>query len=392
MKTKELISPHLIEQAKAVNLITLVGSAVELSQASGVREMQGPCPKCGGDDRLHVKLDSFFCRQCHPEWGDPIDYIRWLDGCDFTEAVTKLTGSPQRGHSGGATQRCTPKPVERRQQAATWANEAVAIAKEAHAELIKQVGLGEGGEYLLKRGIDVPAWHAFGLGFRPDVPLPGTWDKEARRHVTEPQPAIVMPWYRGGRLTAIRYRFIKDHTYADAKGHQRQAKQTAQYDSDFGGYLYGGQTILGCAEIYRTLVLCEGELNAISIWQTTHAWNWDVLSLGSESAKLSDSAIEYAGQYERVLIWMDRPEVAMALMGRILGAYGLHSPAFGDAKHDANAMLQSGRLGAYLATIRYGACTSATERKRLMWDLHDAQSDLDDRTKEVLDMIKQKEG
>src|SRR5262245_57835573 len=30
------------------------------------RELSGPCPKCGGDDRFHVKADWWQCRQCYP--------------------------------------------------------------------------------------------------------------------------------------------------------------------------------------------------------------------------------------------------------------------------------------------------------------------------------------
>ena len=122
----------------------------------------------------------------------------------------------------------------------------------------------------------------------------------------------------------------------------------------------------GCAEDLRTLVLCEGELNAISIWQQCHEWNWDVLSLGSESAKLTPAAIDYANRFERVIIWMDRTEIVKLLMHEVKGAYGVNSPKFGDKKRDANDMLMDGRLAEFLATVRINACETDRERERFL--------------------------
>ena len=61
------------------------------------REMYGPCPICGGRDRFHVKQlfgkDMFFCRTCHPKWGDAIEYVMWTEGCPFKEACERLGAS-----------------------------------------------------------------------------------------------------------------------------------------------------------------------------------------------------------------------------------------------------------------------------------------------------------
>ena len=45
-------------------------------------EYAGPCPRCGGKDRFRVQSEAgrWFCRQCHPEWGDVIEYVEWLRG------------------------------------------------------------------------------------------------------------------------------------------------------------------------------------------------------------------------------------------------------------------------------------------------------------------------
>lgn len=345
----------------AIDLRILAG---EYTALSGRAEMVGACPKCGGTDRFHVKADSWFCRQCRPQWDDAIAFVQWIDGCSFLLAAERLGGPLP-----AVEQR---KPVCKPIHKPFMTDEHKAIVEDAHKELIEQVGFGEGGEYLIKRGIEPPTWERFNLGFKADVTLPYSWDEKTRKHVYKPSPAIVMPWYRGGKLTGIRYRFLERHAYATAKGKSYTAKTTSHFESDFSGVLYGGQGLLGCAEDKRTLILCEGEINDMSIWQQCNVWNWDVLSLGSETSRLTPAAIAYACRYERVLVWMDRAEIARVIMLDIPGAYGVSSPNFGEIKRDANRMLVDGKLGSFLAAARFHACESDYEREHLLWNLHDA--------------------
>ena len=345
------ISQTVIDQARQTNLVSVAERYTTLRKEAA-KEYAGPCPKCGGVDRFHVKPDGWFCRQCHPKFADQIEFVRWADGADFTTAIERLTGQRpmQATIQRKPTVQAMPKPAD-------WLDDAEMIVDSAHARLMAG---GDGATYLLSRAIQPPAWEAFSLGYREDVSLPGTGGKDRA-------PAIVMPWMRGGKLTAIRYRFLQAHEYTDLEGHLRKAKQTSLVDSDFTGVLYGGQGLLGCAEDLRTLVLCEGEINALSIWQTCHGWNWDVLSLGSESAKLTTAMINYARRFERVIVWMDKSEVAKSIMTAIPGAWGMNSPG----GKDANEMLQAGHLGGLLATARFEACETDMERERLLWNLWD---------------------
>ena len=50
----------------------------------------GPCPKCKGHDRFVVYSDRFLCRQCHPRYGDAIEFYRWYYGEDFLQAIARL--------------------------------------------------------------------------------------------------------------------------------------------------------------------------------------------------------------------------------------------------------------------------------------------------------------
>jgi len=101
------------------------------------------------------------------------------------------------------------------------------------------------------------------------------------------------------------------------------------------------------------LVLCEGELNALSLWQAARATGLDrldVLSFGSDSNAGGELAGKLAARYRRVIVWADDPDKTRAAMAGIPGARGLRSPQDDSGrKLDANALLQAGALGDFLA-------------------------------------------
>jgi hypothetical protein len=171
-------------------------------------------------------------------------------------------------------------------------------------------------------------------------------------------------------VKAIRYRFLQPHEYSNVDGRQRKEKQTAQYGSQLAGQVYGWPGLLGGCQRLMTLLLCEGELNALSIWQAQHDAHLDVLSLGSESQRLTPEMIAMAQQYKRVIVWADTNDIAWQLQETIPGARGVKSPN----GQDANDLLQNGLLGGFLARIRYEAATTDDEREGLLWDLCDAGS------------------
>jgi len=346
---------------QGVNLIDLAEQRSELRKESTL-ERSGPCPKCGGTKRLHVTAEWFFCRDCHPKRGDAIEWVQWLDGVSFLEAVAQLSGN------------ALPMPATKR-KAAPKRKAKRPDWRQANAEQIVATSQdflfspkGEmGQEYLLGRGIEAHAWLAFGLGFGPRVALPGTEGKQRA-------PAIVLPWYRGGRLCAVRYRFLEAQAYTDADGHERSAKQSALYGSDFSGLLYGGQALMGCAEDLRTLVLCEGEINALSLWLMSHESAVDVLSFGSEgqSQNLTEAMVNHAAKYRTVILWADKPEIAKGAMRLLPGAFAISSPG----GQDANDLLKAGLLGGVLSTARLKACSADEAREALLWDLWDGAKGL----------------
>lgn len=324
-----------------INLIDLAGRYTTLEKETPT-EWAGPCPKCGGDDRFHVKAESFFCRHCFPlPGGDTIQFVQWKDGCTLDEACKRLAG-------GAALQGVIPPPItlktlNQTKRRSVDVDKMAEIAQAARTALYGPEGEA-GRAYLEGRGLYSETWETFGLGYTLAA-LPGTWDGETKTYSTPKQPAICMPWaLSNGQVMAIRYRFLQAHTYIVCQK-ERTEKQTAQFGSNFGGHLFGGCALSGPGNV-PALVICEGEINAMSIWQAT-AGVLDTLSLGSESQQLKPAAIRAILAYKRVIVWMDRPELVRDIVGVLPGAVGFKSP-YGK---DANDWLAEGNLPEILSQL-----------------------------------------
>lgn len=359
--TTAKIPDEMIERAKSVDLRSLAERYTELRPCSGQKELEGACPKCGGENRFHCQADWFFCRQCHPERGDAIEFLRWMrPGLSFAEAVAQLTG----GALPVVTERRSARrPEPAKQQPADWRRRAERLVTEAQERLWRPESK-PAWDYLERRALEPHVWLTYGLGYEPEAAIPGTEGKQRA-------PAIVMPWRSASSgVYAVRLRFLEP---------QGEHRLTALSGSQFAGKLFGGQALPDFVfmpvpdghrpvERLRTLVICEGEINAMSCHQVASETRLDVLSVGSESADLSPAAVAFAQRYGRVLLWADKAEVAQRLMGALPGSYGVRSPG----GKDANDLLRAGLLGGFLSTVRADAARDALELEGLLWDLWDA--------------------
>ncbi|MGX1352487.1 DNA primase [Bradyrhizobium elkanii] len=91
--TSHRISDADIDRAKAVRVAdNAVERGLVLKRAG--RELSGPCPLCGGDDRfsIHIDKDLFHCRGCSGSGAGAITFTMWLDGVGFRQAVETLAG------------------------------------------------------------------------------------------------------------------------------------------------------------------------------------------------------------------------------------------------------------------------------------------------------------
>lgn len=334
------------EKARSVDMVGLARQYTKLRRES-VHEWSGPCPMCGGNDRLHVKGSAWFCRNCAPVddkgWHNPIDFLMRKERMDFKTAVATLTGENNSYTPPVRIRENPEEPVRQAEQSPDWIANAERIVATAQA-----VEAHEGMDYLLARGIQPATWKAFGVGF-------GEW---------RDCPAVIIPWYRAGKLTAIRYRFTMPVVAPDGE----ERRMVYEPASHVAGVLFGGQNVLLTMARNRTLVLCEGELNAISIYQAAHHAGVDVLSFGSETARLSPAAIDIACTYRMVIVWADKQDIAREKANKMPGAIAFHSP---DGM-DANDLLRSGKLGGVLTALRLRAAKTDERKQGVIWDIWDS--------------------
>ena len=105
------IAAEQIQAAKRADILTLLPGLRPHARTSG-GELHGPCPLCGGSDRLiawpaHPKGARARCRQCHPATMDAIALVQWLGKANsFPAAVDYLAGPGARAHL-----QTTPPPL-----------------------------------------------------------------------------------------------------------------------------------------------------------------------------------------------------------------------------------------------------------------------------------------
>ena len=355
------IDSATIEQAKRVDLRNFCEQRFGPMEKNAHHDWQGKCPKCG-TNYFHVYQKGaewrFRCYECHDTPGDGIELVRWLQpGLSFNDAVTELLGKSWHGPAPvPATPQRTPAP----QRPPDWLRRATLTLQNAQARLLEPEG-EPGQEYLLHRMLEPRTWLHFGLGYRPDANVPGTQGQQKA-------PAIVIPWYAGGQLIGLRYRFLEE---------QNGNRLSTEFGSEFKGRLFGGQGLPdwvrlgdsdGKFESMCFLAIFEGEINCMSAWQVAGHTNLHTLSLGSESANLPNAMVPVAQRYRGVIFSVDSADVARKLQAALPGACSLTSPG----GKDANDLLKEGLLGAVLAMARWRACRNEHEREGLLWDLYDA--------------------
>ena len=237
-------------------------------------EYAGACPFCrAGDDRFRIWPEEgrYWCRVCGRK-GDTIQFLRDLLHLSFAQAK-EMTG-------GIAVGIATPRPATPRAAnasntldapSAAWLAQARPLVKECYHKLYGFTG-SRALAWLEKRGLARDILHGNGVGFNPD-------DLWLEREAWGLEPAfredgapkglwlpkgIVIPWFFENELWGIRIR--------------RPAGELKYYWLPGGVMgLYGATTI----KAGWPVVLCEGELDALTIRQALTTPTAAVVATGS---------------------------------------------------------------------------------------------------------------
>jgi DNA primase len=312
---------------QTTDLVALVGRNLRKVGAYHV----GSCPFCGGRDRFVIKRtpkgDRWYCRHCGDEkYHTPIDFVMRRDQVDFKTALRSLGGEVRLVKS--QPQRIPAKPPLALPDL-SWQKEAWRLVDAASRSLESSQEGQAGRDYLTGRGFHRGTWIAHHLGFAI------IFDPKAKRK----RPAIVLPWWdcdiERSMITAVKHRFIDD----DPSG--------LRYISHRGSVpiLYG---LWSAIPEHNTLLLVEGEINALSIWQCIPE-GVTCLSFGSENGVHIDRLETLAKRYQKLIVWADNPKRSSELR-KVLGTQtqAWQSPVVDDMKWDANKMLQEDVLMEFL--------------------------------------------
>ncbi len=339
-----MIDTVQLEQVKAsIDIFDLASRRTTLRKCSG-REFAGPCPSsaCDGDtDSLHVHQRDgwWFCRKCHPKRSDVIGFVQHYENLGFVAACEWLNGPNLHLPATPAKpQRAERKPPQWNTD--VWQQRAYELIDRAAAQLETPAGAAARA-YLEQRGITQHTWRCWLLGYAPVSP---PWNKEQRRRVGG--PSITIPYWRhvpdehGHEILAVRYRRIDP--------------QEDRYINEAGSacILHGLHHIDLNA---HTLIITEGELNAISIWQAARHLGIAVVSIGSQtpSEQTLSTVAWLSKKFPRCIPWCDEPDNALNVRSYARSSHvmPLQSPKPSGTKIDANDMLRMNLLRPFIAEM-----------------------------------------
>jgi len=327
-----MITQTQIAQARQTDLLHLVEPDTTLLRIANTHggEYAGPCPFCGGVDRFHVVPTSgrWYCRQCTPRGGDAIDYVQRREQLAFPEALAFLAGHAADSSAWHVRVQPATRPVLPNWTQPAWQQAAQALVQEAAAALADDVSGAAARTYLVERGLQPATWQAWRLGYYL------AWQPVRR----EALPAITLPWFGpDGALQAVQYRYFGP----GIARHDRFGQKAGGQRSLFGLQMLAGR---------ETLIITEGELNAISCWQVAQSWA-DVVSVGSQEgarqARVREALQSVVLPYRWVIVWLDERELALTVAERIAPFNGI--AVWSENGLDANGLLQRNLLAARLA-------------------------------------------
>lgn len=251
-----MLSPTLIQRARTVDLLALAEQRTTLKRVSRTQggEYAGPCPLCGGRDRFRVQPQRgrWLCRYCQPRWEDAITFLMRLNHLGFAEAVRALTGemfpvAPSVRFVASPPLDTAPSPE--------WQTRARRLMQEAEHILWQSRG-ASARAWLHQRGLNehiLRQWHigliprtqrypaeAFGLS-DDDVYVPA---------------GVLIPSVFDDAVWYLKVRRL--HPHADPKYLLVRGSHPTLYL----------QTTL---DVTTTVCLCEGEFDALLLWQTLQA-------------------------------------------------------------------------------------------------------------------------
>ena len=233
-----------------VNLLELIGNDTTLKRVANTRggEYAGPCPFCGGKDRLRVQpaTGRWVCRQCGDvhHWPDAITYVQRRHNLDFRAACEWLNGGGDlpTGNAPATPRRRQPPVRVADPPLQDWQDAAGAVMLDCAFELFDDDG-SKARAWLHDRGLKDETLARWYIGFN---------DARRTRHGLYVRRGITIPHYQRATddVWALKIRRATGQPkYVNVKGSKP--------------HLWGIDNLLG----RKIAFLCEGEFDSLLLWQ-----------------------------------------------------------------------------------------------------------------------------
>jgi len=343
-------SNRAYDEANDVDLLNLASTYTTLKKDAH-NNYSGPCPMSGCTSNydgfwVNTSTNTGGCHSC--DWvyngsgSGPIGFLRALLGLEAREARDQLVGDID-----SRLAKTIPKvPVKHEKEEClrpvsgkiikNLRDEVVQACRDIGANTVVQ-------RYLSKRFIECETWRANRVGayfFKDEYPY--------NKH------SVSFPHYRGRVVCGMNRRIID----GPAKMKSKFIKGSSW------GFFH-----LKKRDNASHLMLIEGEINALSVWQVTKELPLDIASVGSQgSFKLFAAQITQMAQgYETLVIWADEKQIAeearrLVDHANILILHSYH-------KLDANDLLEKGALRRLLDKIIKVPDPAPAETAKTDWEI-----------------------
>ncbi|MEI7846671.1 MAG: toprim domain-containing protein [Chloroflexota bacterium] len=323
---------------RTFDLKGLVSGLTTLHQSGAYEIGRCPLPGCTSlNDALNLKQTPggwiWICRKCGVgKYQSSIDFYMRLYNLDFRTAFAQMSGNYNVQNSPKNATAPSVKHLPKTLKAlpdTQWQLSAWEVVDKNLETLLRTPEGKLGRDYFLLRGIKNQSLAAWRAGFYYH------YDPKLKRK----RPAVTLPWYECDgdyeQITAVKIRFIDQTPTVGSRYIMLKGSVPV---------LYGLWDVLPTTD---SLLLVEGEINAISIWQL-HPNRVAVLSIGSDTGANPDILRVLAKDY-KICVWLDDESKAKELRSLLPGSCAVKSPIIGGIKWDANQMLQAGELQGFLS-------------------------------------------
>lgn len=304
-------------------------------QKKTATEWAGPCPSCGGDDRLVVFTDGgrdngghYWCRQCNIS-GDLISWRMDIEGLTFAEAKgeTYIPAKPKKRK----TSHVEPVHID---HPSAWTDKAAEVLSRAREGL----RTAKAAEFFKSRGLTGVTCKVLSFGWQISDRFfhAEAWGLNGDNKLAVPAGAV-LPIYRAGRVVSLLVRREIPYRIPDTEREIR-----------FHEVRGGAKVPFFCGPSGAPLVVCESILCAASVYQVSGGQIAALATLGATKPIRDEEAVALLKDASLILIAGDRDAIGDRLLPVAKAIrpdatpYSVPTSWQGQAIKDINDLLQVG--------------------------------------------------